>query len=225
MPVASVLVAVVTLAIRIAILPMVLVYRLERGERKRVWFQLCSDFVSVWPFQVGAIARNEWYRATLAAMGTNLRTKFGVAFVDPEARVGDNVHLSRFTNVCRVTLEDDVIVGHFCSLLSGRYHHPTDLSDTPTRLRYLPLESITIGARTYIGCNAVVMADVGKEAIIGAGTVVVKPVPDYAVVVGNPARIVRYRNQPKGAEPQPGATEPAPAPRGELVGAVPRAAG
>ena len=38
------------------------------------------------------------------------------------------------------------------------------------------------------------MADVGKHCVVGAGTVVTKPVPDFAVVLGSPARIVRYRD-------------------------------
>jgi serine acetyltransferase len=41
------------------------------------------------------------------------------------------------------------------------------------------------------------MADVGKHCVVGAGSVVTKPVPDYAIVVGNPARIQGFREQPK----------------------------
>ena len=46
-----------------------------------------------------------------------------------------------------------------------------------------------------IGTNCVIIGEVtvGKEAVVGAGSVVVKDVPDYAVVVGNPAHVVNYR--------------------------------
>jgi acetyltransferase-like isoleucine patch superfamily enzyme len=44
----------------------------------------------------------------------------------------------------------------------------------------------------------VVLADVGRHCVIGAGSVVTKPVPDYAVAVGVPARVVRYRNATPG---------------------------
>jgi hypothetical protein len=47
------------------------------------------------------------------------------------------------------------------------------------------------------GDRAVVMADVGRHCVIGAGSVVTRPIPDYAVAVGVPARVVRYRNQPQ----------------------------
>jgi putative colanic acid biosynthesis acetyltransferase WcaB len=53
-----------------------------------------------------------------------------------------------------------------------------------------------LGDRVDVGANVVIIGPVrvGDDAVIGAGAVVVKDVPAYAVVVGNPARIVRYRN-------------------------------
>jgi acetyltransferase-like isoleucine patch superfamily enzyme len=39
------------------------------------------------------------------------------------------------------------------------------------------------------------MADVGHDAIVGAGSVVTKPVPPFAIVAGNPARLIRRRNE------------------------------
>ena len=47
----------------------------------------------------------------------------------------------------------------------------------------------------WIGANAVVMEEVGHGAIVGAGSIVTKPVPPYAIVVGNPARTVPSRRQ------------------------------
>lgn len=54
----------------------------------------------------------------------------------------------------------------------------------------------TIGDNVSIYANAIIIGDVhiGNNVIIGAGAVVVKDVPDNAVVVGNPARIIKYLN-------------------------------
>ena len=51
-----------------------------------------------------------------------------------------------------------------------------------------------VGEGTQIGINATIRQgiNIGKWATIGAGAVIVKDVPDYAVVVGNPGKIIRY---------------------------------
>ena len=54
-----------------------------------------------------------------------------------------------------------------------------------------------IGDNVTIGCHACVIGDVhiGNNVIVGAGAVVVKDIPDYATVVGNPARIIKIKNE------------------------------
>ena len=56
-------------------------------------------------------------------------------------------------------------------------------------------ESNIIGNDVWIGANVVIMNEisVGDGAVIGAGSIVTKDVPPYAIVVGSPARIIRYR--------------------------------
>ena len=55
--------------------------------------------------------------------------------------------------------------------------------------------STTIGNDVWIGINAIIKAGItiGNGAVIGAGSVVTKNVPPYAIVAGNPAKIIRYR--------------------------------
>ena len=62
---------------------------------------------------------------------------------------------------------------------------------------------VTIGEGSWIGKRAVVMADVGRHCIVGAGAVVTKPIPDYAIAMGVPARVQRFR---KPAESRASAT-------------------
>lgn len=59
----------------------------------------------------------------------------------------------------------------------------------------IPL-SVSIGTDVWIGANCSILGGVtiGNGAVIGAGSVVTKDIPPYAIVVGNPAKIVRYRN-------------------------------
>jgi acetyltransferase-like isoleucine patch superfamily enzyme len=54
---------------------------------------------------------------------------------------------------------------------------------------------VRIGAGAWIGSTAVVMADVGCHSVVGAGSVVTRPLPDYVIAAGAPARIIRSRIQ------------------------------
>lgn len=63
----------------------------------------------------------------------------------------------------------------------------------------LTCKPIRIQKGAWIGANAVILAGVsiGKHAIVGAGAVVTKDVPDYAVVVGNPAKVIKMLDAEK----------------------------
>ena len=65
----------------------------------------------------------------------------------------------------------------------------------------LPMDvgKVRIGSNCWIGAHSVVMEDVGPGAVVGAGAIVNKPVPELMVVVGNPARPVRRRGEPAPA--------------------------
>ena len=76
----------------------------------------------------------------------------------------------------------------------------TKYRSIPQLVRIVPIHeqpgefaSVTIGADTWIGDRAVVMADVGKHSVVGAGSVVTKPLYDCAVACGSPASVMRLR--------------------------------
>jgi tetrahydrodipicolinate N-succinyltransferase len=77
--------------------------------------------------------------------------------------------------------------------MNGSKQHGIERLDIPVREQPGEWPRITIGQDTWIGDRAVIMADVGKHCVIGAGAVVTKRIPDYAIAVGNPAKIVSFR--------------------------------
>jgi acetyltransferase-like isoleucine patch superfamily enzyme len=93
-----------------------------------------------------------------------------------------------------VSLEDDVLVGSHVSVINGNRQHGIDRLDLPVREQAGEYPRITIGHDTWVGDRTVVMADLGRHCVVGAGSVVTKPVEDYAIVVGNPARVIGSRN-------------------------------
>ena len=106
-----------------------------------------------------------------------------------------------------------VTVGRFCSIASrvtiGGVAHPAHfVSTSPVFLlhkdsvkdkfgchEYLPMVKTNIGHDVWIGDGAYIKAgiNIGHGAIVGMGSVVTKDVPPYAIVAGNPARLIRYR--------------------------------
>lgn len=85
-----------------------------------------------------------------------------------------------------VILEDDVFVGPCVTFTNDIF---------PRSKQYLSKPYTTkVGKGASIGANATLLAGihVGAGALVGAGSVVVKDVPENAVVVGNPAKVIRY---------------------------------
>jgi acetyltransferase-like isoleucine patch superfamily enzyme len=108
-------------------------------------------------------------------------------------------------------------IGRYCSIAmtatAMNRNHPLGYKSTHAfffnpKLKYCELDEISytplvIGSDVWIGHSAIIhpnVKSIGHGAVIGAGAVINKDIPPYAVVVGNPARIVRYRFSPEVIE-------------------------
>ena len=79
-------------------------------------------------------------------------------------------------------------------------NHAFDRCDVPMREQgYGPEKTIIIGDDVWIGGHVIILpgVNIGNGAIVGAGAVVTRDVPEYAVVGGNPAKVIRFRNGEK----------------------------
>jgi maltose O-acetyltransferase len=134
-------------------------------------------------------------RIALKKCGNGLNVGFACA-VSPHVEIGD---YSSFGNRC--VIQGGVKIGSYVLMgpdvkIYTRNHNMQDIS-IPMRSQGDSLLPVTIGDDVWMACNVVILPGVkiGSHAVIGAGAIVVKDVPEYAVVVGNPARIVKFRNQ------------------------------
>lgn len=84
-------------------------------------------------------------------------------------------------------------------VLSGLNHSYEDIS-LPTSLQKVSTSQIVVEDEVWIGANVVITAGVtiGKHSVVAAGSVVVKDVPPYSVVVGNPGKILKKYDPEKG---------------------------
>jgi acetyltransferase-like isoleucine patch superfamily enzyme len=123
-------------------------------------------------------------------------TKIG-AFVEIQknARVGSNCKISSHTFICEgVTLEDNVFIGHNVTFINDTYPRATAPDGQLQTEADWKVEPTLVKQGASIGSGATILSHVtiGESAIVGAGSVVTGDVPPRAIVVGNPARVLRY---------------------------------
>lgn len=122
-------------------------------------------------------------------------------------RVGKNTYGKLNVIAYNTNGNSKLVIGNFCSISStaifmlGGGHNLRYISSYPFKNKILGMDEsiekgdIVIDDDVWIGENATVMSGVhiGQGAVVGACSLVTKDVPDYAVVVGVPAKILRYR--------------------------------
>lgn len=153
------------------------------------------------PYSLGSKkVRRFFCRRIFKSMGKNVNIEHGVFFGSGrEIEIGNNSGIG--TN-CRIagplSIGDDVMIAPGVSIYTR--NHETENIYRPMRLQTAPLKKVTIGNDVWIGANAIILpgVNIGNGCIVGAGAVVTKDVPDFAVVGGNPAKIIKTRAQKEG---------------------------
>lgn len=99
---------------------------------------------------------------------------------------------TRIESMNSVVLEKCVLTGPYV-YISDRNHQYCDINQPVMSQGYYSNGEVVIGEGSWLGIHAVVLGPVriGKHCVIGANTVVTHDIPDYSVVIGNPARIVK----------------------------------
>jgi acetyltransferase-like isoleucine patch superfamily enzyme len=122
-------------------------------------------------------------------------TKIG-AFVEIQknASIGCNCKISSHTFVCEgVTIEDQVFIGHSVTFVNDSYPRAATADGALQTEADWEVEKTVVkkGASIGSGCTVLSNVTIGENALVGAGSVVTKDVPPNAIVVGNPAKVLR----------------------------------
>ncbi len=121
-------------------------------------------------------------------------TKIG-AFVEIQknASIGARCKISSHTFICEgVTIEDEVFIGHGVMFTNDLYPSAVNPDGSlQTEADWTVVET-RVKKRAALGSNVTVMAGVtiGEQSLVGAGSVITRDVPDYAIVTGVPARVI-----------------------------------
>ena len=175
----------------------------ERPGAVRAFLDLIAEaFVSTLPQDPASMSIK---RAVMRARGARVGKRIKIwrrVWIDDlrQISLGDEVTIGHGAMlVCGggggITVGDRVMIGHGAQILSSGHRIPDDPTE-PMRWSGPSSEPISISDDAWIGAGAIVLPGVtiAEGAIVGAGAVVTCDVPTNAVVVGNPARVVRTRS-------------------------------
>lgn len=168
----------------------------KRVNRGKLFFPYLSEVLSLVPFGLGWKLRATVYRKMLPRFGDDVVLHHGVTIEDPRCEFGNDIWVSIGTHIGYAIIEDHALIGQNAVILAGGRQHNMDKVDVPIKLQGNPPNyPVTIARGAWIGANSTIMADVGHDAVVGAGAVVTKPVPPLAIVGGNPAKVIRMRSE------------------------------
>jgi acetyltransferase-like isoleucine patch superfamily enzyme len=165
------------------------------------FFQSLSDFkkfgrysVIKWPFKI-------WNRNCIE-IGSNVfiaeNSFFSVSQLSnkkPILKIGDGVCIgSNFFAACvdEIIIENDVLLSDRV-FISDHIHDYHDVNKPVISQPLLARGTVKIKSGAFIGINSVIMpgVSIGHNSVVGASSIVTSDVPDYCVVVGNPARVIK----------------------------------
>ncbi len=154
-----------------------------------------SQLLSLIPGKLGCYLRVAFFRLVLEACDRTACIEFGVLFTKTGARVGKHVYIGPYCQIGLATIEDDTLIGSSVQIPSGPRTHGIERLDCPIRMQPGQPQHVSIGRDCWIGAGSIILADVLPQSVVGAGSIVTKCHPSRSVIAGNPAILLRSRDQ------------------------------
>ena len=169
---------------------------LKCGENMHMIVNFIQKIYNGLIFRV-AFVRASFWKIFIRKMGKKVYIMHSCMISSPAGiEIGDNVCINHHTTITgrgSLKIGNFVMIGQNCSILTGS--HGFADSTKPMMFQGQICGPIEIGDDVWLGANVVVLPNVkiGRGAIVGANAVVTEDIPEFAIVGGVPAKLIRYR--------------------------------
>lgn len=153
--------------------------------RLRGMFIVFAHIFAAGPGLPGDFLRSAYYRLTLTRCSLDTRISYGTYFVRPHSSIAKRVSIGGYCVIACANIGEGSQIGSHVLIPGGRHQHTRDAEGNLSSCQHF---QVRIGRRCWIGDGAIIMADLGADCTIGAGSVVIENINDGVVAAGNPAR-------------------------------------
>ena len=177
------------------LLPLILVHFSISLFIKNGIFLFSVQLLSLIPGKIGSYFRIAFNRVAMTYCHPETVIGFATIFSQTDTEIHQGVYIGPQCNIGMCKLGKNALIASGVHIMSGNNQHNFDDLDRPIQQQDGDYVKIEIGEDSWIGNGSLVMANIGKKCVIGAGSVVTKAIPDYSIAIGNPAKVIRTRHQ------------------------------